>query len=201
VKEKPEDKAIRDGWVANIRAAWESCTEDQIRQGREWYHVAHQLAYAMSGGDVVAGAGILAAFSPQKAWYLNVRLAKGAFETGEAKGHFQDACRKVERILNGEDPLVVLPKDSKTWSFFRCIVNPNDPEPVVIDRHIWDVINDETNGNKARPITPRRYAQAAHALREAAEQLGELPSVVQAAVWVWKVESIAHLPHRPTQRV
>jgi hypothetical protein len=59
--------------------------------------------------------------------------------------------------------------------------SPEDPEAVVIDRHAHDVAVGKRYGNMDRGLSnKRRYATLAHAYREAARQLGELPSTVQA---------------------
>jgi hypothetical protein len=182
------DNATHDRYVANIIAAWGSATADQSARGRTWYRTAHELATIMSEGNTRAGAGVIAALSANKAWEQNVKIAAQAWATGEARGHVRDALGKAERIMLGEDPIVVLPTDSKTWNFFRCIADPEDAEAVVIDRHAHDVAVNERFGNADRGLSnKRRYATLAHAYREAARQLGELPSVVQAVTWVvWR---------------
>jgi hypothetical protein len=116
-------------------------------------------------------------------------LATDAFANQEARGHFGDACRKAGRIMAGEDPLTVLPTDSKTWNFFKCIADPDDWEAVVVDRHAHDIAVGEIYGNNDRGLGSKgRYAAIAHAYREAARVLGELPNVVQAVTWVAHVE-------------
>lgn len=186
-------------YVGRIIRTYNAATETQFERGLRWYRTAYELAEMISDGNPIAGAGVIAALSPQKAWYLNKRLAENAFETGEARGHVRDAVGKAQRIMEGEDPLTVLPEDSKTWNFYRCIIDPTDPDPVCIDRHAYDVAAGEINGNRKRAIGKREYAFLAHCYREAARRLGEVPSTVQAVTWVVQVDSVAHLPHRPKQ--
>ncbi len=82
----------------------------------------------------------------------------------------------------------MLPADSKTWNFFRAIVDPEDAEAVVIDRHAHDI----AAGRALRLPRPRPVQQAplrhvALAYRLAAQHLDELPSTVQAVTWVvWR---------------
>ena len=175
-------------YVDNIITIWQQATEDQIVRGRAWYRVAHDLAELISGGDVIMGAGVLAALSPQTEWSQNVKRAAQAFTDGKPSRHLGDALRKAQRIMNGEDPLAVLPRDSKTWSFYRCIVDPDDLEAVVIDRHAHDVAAGEPYGERNRGLSAkRRYAAIAEAYRRAAVALGESPSTVQAVTWtVWR---------------
>lgn len=187
-------------YVDNIVTAFCAASSEHVAAGRRWYPTARQVAYAMAIGmddgtpegydrAVRAGSGVIAALSPQKAWSTNVTMASKAFQSGVARGHVPDACVKASRIMNGEDPLTVLPDESKTWNFFRCIVDPSDADAVVIDRHAHDVAVGVVYGGTDRGLSnKRRYATVAHAYREAARVLGELPQVVQAVVWVAHVE-------------
>jgi hypothetical protein len=182
------DNTTHDRYVANILATWQRATAGQMADGRSWYRHANDLADIMSDGNVRAGAGVIAALSANKAWEINIRIAGEAFATGTLRGHVRDALAKAERIMMGQNPLVVLPIDSKTHNFYRCIVDPDDPDPVVIDRHAHDVAVGRRYGNEDRGLSnKRRYATLAHAYREAARRLGELPSTVQAVTWVaWR---------------
>lgn len=190
-----------EGMVANIVAAYERASEDQVGRGRSWYLTANQIATLLAEGNTAAGAGVLAALSPQKAWHLNKRLAEQAFASGEARGNVGDAVRKAERIMLGEDPLEVLPTDSKTWNFYRSIMDPSDPDPVCVDRHAFDLATGEVNGSGNRSLTKRRYAAVAHSYREAARRLGEVPSALQAITWCWHTETVlGDLPRRPGKR-
>jgi len=175
-------------YVSNMIAVWQRATVDETTEGRSWYRVAHGLADMISSGDVRRGAGVLAALSPQTAWERNIDLAADAFATGEPTGHLGDALRKAARIMAGEDPLSVLPDESKTWHFYRCIVDPDDADSVVIDRHAHDVAIAERYEGRDRGLSNRRrYAALALAYRLAARRLGEIPNTVQAVTWVvWR---------------
>jgi hypothetical protein len=184
------DDSTLERYVSNIITVWGRATDDQMVRGRAWYRTANDLATVLAEGNTRAGAGVIAALSPQKAWDHNVRLAREAFANGEARGHVRDAVGKAERIMLGEDPLSVLPADSKTWNFFRAIVDPEDAEAVVIDRHAHDVAVGERHGEQDRGLSSkRRYATLALAYRVAAQRLDEIPSTVQAVTWVvWREE-------------
>lgn len=184
------DDNTRKAMVSRIIDTYNSATADQRSRGLAWYRTAHQLADMMSEGNVVAGAGVIAALSANKGWEENARLAAQAFLTGEPSGHFGDAIRKAVRIMAGEDPSTVLPMSSKTGQFFRCILDPDDPDAVVIDRHAHDIAVGERYGNRDRGLSSKgRYALFAHVCREAAMQLNMLPQEVQAVTWVVQVES------------
>lgn len=182
------DGWTRESYVQNIIAVFESATPDQESSGRTWYATAHQIADMMTEGDVRTGAGLLAALSPQTSWWLNVELATDAYESGTPSRHVADALSKANRILAGVDPAEVLPMDRKTGHFYRCILDPSDPEAVCIDRHAHDIAVGKPFGAEERGLSSKgRYALIAHCYREAAQRLGELPQTVQAVTWVvWR---------------
>lgn len=182
------DAETRERYVLNILTVWSQATNEQEAQGRWWYRNAHDLADMMCDGDVRTGAGLLAALSPQTPWWLNVELASDAYETGRPSRHVGDALGKAAKILAGIDPAEVLPMDRKTGHFYRLILDPSDPDAICIDRHAHDVAVGEAYGTRDRGLYAKgRYALLAHCYREAAQRLGELPSVVQAVTWVvWR---------------
>lgn len=172
-----------DRYVQNITVAYRAATPDQVARGRQWYPVAHDLALIIGDGDVRKGAGVLAALSAQRSWELNVELATDA-ANGDVHGHTAQVLAKVGAMLEGADPAELLPMQLKTGNFWRCIVSPDDPDPVVIDRHAHDVAAGERYGNENRGLSSlNRYATLALAYRLAARRLSEIPSVVQAVVW------------------
>jgi hypothetical protein len=182
----------REYYVRNIISVWSVATDDQILQGRSWYRTAHETAAMLADGDVRTGAGLLAALSPQTSWWLNVELACEAFESGNATRHTGDSCGKANKILAGIDPVDVLPMRRKTGHFYRCILDPSDPVSVCIDRHAHDVAVGVAYGDWSRGLSAHgRYALIADCYWEAAQRLGEIPSVVQAATWVAWRENLA----------
>lgn len=192
------DAEQRELYVSRIVAAWENATDDQRERGRLWYLVAHDLAKYLAGGDVVKGAGVIAALSPQKEWHLNTRMAAKALR-GEPVGHLSDALRKCAAILAGADPAGILPMALKTGNFYRNILDPADPDPVTIDRHAHDVAaglpyvgigGKDMFGNRGLSNV-NRYAALAHCYREAGYRVGELPGHLQAGVWTAHIESKA----------
>ncbi|WP_405657752.1 hypothetical protein [Streptomyces sp. NBC_00079] len=187
----------REQYVRNIIAVWRSATPEQEQRGRSWYRSAHDLATVISGGDARRGAGVLAALSANTSWSENCRLARRVCITGELSGHFTDALAKVAKIMDGADPVDVLPMQRKTGMFFRCIADPDDPEAVVIDRHAHDIAVGETYGQCNRGLScASRYALLAHCYCEASLRLGELPSTVQAVTWVVHTERVTGIGNR-----
>lgn len=179
----------REAYVGNIINTFWSATPSRLQAGRDWYPRAHETARLIANdGDVVKGAGVLAALSPQTSWWLNVELASDAFENHRAGRHTRDSCRKANRIMAGEDPRTVLPMRRKTGQFFLCILDPSDTGPVCVDRHAHDVAVGKPFGDAHRGLDAHgRYDLIAECYREAAHRVGEIPSVVQAVTWVvWR---------------
>jgi hypothetical protein len=181
----------RRRYVSNIIATYERATEDQILRGKAWYPVAHDLAEMIGKGNVRMGAGVIAALSANKAWPENVKIATRALGSGKATGHVKDAITKATRIMNGADPVDVLPMASKTGNFYRCILDPADPDAVCVDRHAHDVAVGKVYGNDDRGLGAKgRYNALAECYRVAARRLGLVPSELQAITWVVQIESI-----------
>jgi hypothetical protein len=196
IKTDPSD-STRRRYIANIVKVYNRATPDQRRRGAEWYRTAHELADFLSEGDVVRGAGVIAALSANKSWDLNQRLARRAF-SGDVSGHTGANLAKVAKILAGTDPSEVLPMDAKTGNFYRCILDPEDQEAVCIDRHAHDIAVGRPYGDADRGLSAKgRYAVLSLAYRNAAAKLGVSPSVVQATTWVVWTEELAGVNHRP----
>jgi hypothetical protein len=185
-------------YVSNIVLRYGQATVEQRIAGERWYTTANQLAYMISGGETVKGAGVIAALSANKSWTENVKLSQRAFGSGKPSGHTRVQLVKAERIMAGESPESVL-GGHKTLNFFACMVDPQHATAVCIDRHAHDVAVGETYGNQERGLSnANRYETLARAYREAARRLNVVPSVVQAVTWVVQVEGYSNWNARHT---
>lgn len=155
----------------------------EYKEGLVWYPKAHDIASRIADGDITRGAGIIAALSPQKRWDQNVAIARDMFRTGSA-GHTTVQVGKARRILEGEHPLDVL-KGDKERSFFMNIHDPNDPNPVTIDRHAHDIAVNKIYGESDRGLDAAgRYDTFAKAYRVATGELGlDVANRTQSAPW------------------
>jgi hypothetical protein len=184
--------------VDNILAVYRAARPEQIAAGMQWYADAHTFALAISGGDLITGAGVIAALSPQTSWAQNMTLASRAFVEGFASGQTGANVDKANRILAGESPEDVLgwnnPKAKsghKVRNFYRNIVDPTGRE-CTIDRHAFDVAVGEQTDSKARGQLGRvgQYDLFADTYREAARLAGIAPAQMQAITWVTWREAI-----------
>lgn len=174
--------------AATILNTYSRLTSDQIADGMAWYRQAHELAATLDPANVLRAAGVISAFSPITKWSQTERLAKRAYMGGPITGHTPDNNRKVERILAGEDVVVVL-NGAKTVNFALVIADPSDPEAVVVDRHAFDIAVGRVTDERTRRILTRKgmYERFADCYREAAKIAGISPSQMQACTWVgWR---------------
>lgn len=182
------DTETFERYVTNIITRYGQASLEQKIAGERWYVTANQLANMIADGDVVTGAGVIAALSANKSWTENVKLSRRAFATGTASGHVGVQLRKAQSIMEGSAPLSVL-GGQKTVNFFLCIVDPQHESAVCIDRHAHDVAVGETYGNADRGLSAKgRYETLANAYREAARRLNTNPATVQAVTWVVQVD-------------
>jgi hypothetical protein len=194
----------REELVGNIISVYRQATPRQRERGKAWYPNANDIARII-GADVRVGAGMLAVLSAQRQWLETIKLAQQAAQVVDVKldgkqlKTMRDQEEKVKRIMAGEDPLEVLPQGLKTWNFYLCIVDPNHPSAVVVDRHAHDIARGRIFGDRPRGLSARtRYDLIADAYREAARRLKVKPLVVQAVTWVVWTEMLvrAGRPHR-----
>ena len=175
-------------WLANnILCTYAQSTDQDRAEGILWYPLAHLFAETVGKGSVKRGAGIIAALSPQTSWPLNKRLALAA-RSGKITGHTGANRRKALECRQGFEPLETL-GGNKVRAFYALIFEPTNAFDVVIDRHAFDCALGYVTNNRARKILKRvgAYDYVAGAYRKAAAELGILPSVLQATVWLtWR---------------
>jgi hypothetical protein len=170
-------------YVDNLIDLWEEIPESVREAGREWYPKAHELAREIGNGDVIIGAGILAALSPQKAWDINIRLAY-RIASGDFSGHVTDALDKCRAIMAGCNPSEVLPVGKKTWHFFHNIAFPIAECWVTIDRHAYRAATYDW-GNGSPVLNKTTYREIGTAYIVGAREVGEIPCDWQAGIWEW----------------
>lgn len=173
--------------VDNILPVYRAARPEHIVAGLAWYADAHTFALSIANGDLLQGAGVIAALSPQKSWTTNMVLASRAFVEGFASGQTGINNDKATRILNGEAPLAVL-GGNKVRNFYANIVSPTGPD-VTVDRHAFDIAVGEETDSKTRGQLERKgqYALFADTYRDTARLVGVPPATLQAVTWlVWR---------------
>lgn len=183
--------------VKRIIATYRAATDEQLAEGLNWYSDTHSLAVALSPGNPLMGAGVIAALSPRTPWERNKTLAIRAFADGVASGNMPAFCVKADRIMAGEDVPTVL-NGLKTIAFAQTIADPTHPTAVVVDRHAMSVAIGRASTDDDTAYLSRKgvYDLFADAYRTAAARVGVAPSVMQAVTWVvWRQTSIRTSAH------
>lgn len=202
----------------NITRTFRATTQEDRVNGREWYARARRLSERLAAGaatsvgplldedEVRRAAGVVAALSPRLAWRKNVEYAELAYAHRHLPiGEFaaliptlKANATKAYRILNGEDPDVVL-GGPKVRAFYFTIVNPTDTRTVVVDRHAIDIAFGQVMTDATRPVLKgKKYAEIAglyvNASKIVTRETGEIwtPADLQAATWTyWRRERAA----------
>lgn len=165
-------------------------TSADLRQGSDWYNAAHTFCIGLAdryGISVRQAAGIVASLSPQTGWAENMRRADHLCRTEGCAGLSRNVA-KARAILFGQVPEDVLaPKCSagygpKVRAFYANILDPENPEPVTVDRHAYVIAYGTENGI-SRIGRQNGYDRVACLYRETARDLGLRPNVLQAVTW------------------
>lgn len=191
--------------AANVVKSYDMSTPDQRAQGMRWYEDAHNIASMIGGGNAEKGAGLLAAYSPQTAWPVNMfnaaRAAQQNRALGKEDGMITGAMqRSAQRILDGEPIEQVMGNAApKIGAFARLITSggddPADPlGQVVVDRHAMSVAMGKRLTKQVSDKAPigdkRYYEHVADQYRIAANELSAReghqisPHQLQAITWL-----------------
>lgn len=157
---------------------YQRASADAIRNGLEWYPATRLWCREMAeryGVGIDTTAAILAVLSQRKRWRENKLAAVQALK-GTPYAAMGQMRRKVQRLLNGENPAHVV-TGPKIRSFWKAIMG--DQDAVVLD--VWML---KAYGETKKTLTPKQYERLADRLRRDAKRLGIAPSVYQATVWV-----------------
>ena len=175
--------------VNNILEQWNLSSNEEVWLGREWYTLAHEYLQAVADSQshkvgVECVANIVAVLSPGVSWDRNLleadHILDGANVDDESFTAFKANVAKAQWVLEGDFTQV---KGPKVEPFARLLANPTADE-VVIDRHAIRVALGNTPRNRGAYCTRARVLRFQAAYRDAAEILGEVPSHVQAVVWL-----------------
>jgi len=194
----------------NIVGHWDMASEEEKGQGKNWYPDAHHIAKAIAGGDAHKGAHVLATYSAQTPWPINMHNASRSFREGKAVGGKGGGVMasgqqrdSAQRVMNGENGQDVL-KGHKIRAFAHLIEHGGDKDPsnprVVVDRHALSVaagrrLSDAETGPAQQAManhhyykhTEDMYHQAAQHINKRDGRTGDdevKPHEVQAATWL-----------------
>jgi hypothetical protein len=179
----------RGGYIARIMEAYGRATIKDLRAGIAWYDRAQSVAEKIHP-NVLVGAGVLAALSPQTDWMHNKLYATMTCESWLRNDPYPPSVSTGNRlgkawdILCLENPTVEaitsILNGPKTQRFFRNIIG--DMQAVTID--VWAKRIATGFKDDSSPKPGHDYNTLEQAYQIAASRLGIDPRDLQAAVWV-----------------
>jgi hypothetical protein len=191
--------------VGNILRVFHQATPDEMAYGLNWYHLANKECRSLASEfcrPVSAGAGVVAALSPNQSWGTTLMASRRVFEAvqkGLGPGEvvvptYPLNKEKAFQIARGRRPLAVL-GGPKVLAFYHTIMYPAKSDLVVVDGHAYSIWAGQrhilSGGDKGVPV-PRltargRYETVTEDYRDAARTLSLRPWQVQAVTWVvWR---------------
>lgn len=197
--------------LANLQKVYDQSTERdrQIAISSYWkYHRLTAQIAAKHGSTSKIGAAVFAALSPNNDYWGNLRDVDtliGAWAAGKNLADFNVSAygsnkRKAWEIAHGADPdalIVAL----KTCNFFHNVDNPDDPNWVTIDGHMFNIfhgirrpLQSRNNKNRVVKVGKWDYIEISAAVKTFAENHRLIPCQMQGILWgVWrKMHNIAN---------
>lgn len=172
-----------------MRRIYESTTQEERNQGKQWYKTAHELAKLIQEETghthtLKQIAGIISALSPGNKWERNTQDAKAvimAHNTGLAPEQIKVCTygKNKEKAFNIAQGLDLIQDTArKTFSFVENILL--NPDRVTIDRwHLRALFGPGVEGTP----TPKIYDQLARLTIQEAEKVGLKGYEYQAIIW------------------
>ena len=169
----------------NITRKYEIANDEELRIGREWYSIAKleaQIIAATYGITQHQSIAIMAQLSPRTRWNKNVAGTIDLLENGWPMGHIPQNVFRAIDSANSIDPLN--DPNGKKVNAFAQNINGN-PIPVTIDVWAMRTAMNNAPGNYERMIDlVGVYGAIQLAFQSVANKQNELPSSLQAIVWV-----------------
>jgi membrane-bound lytic murein transglycosylase B len=187
--------------VRNILKVYRMATDDDVRDGIEWYARALREAQSISrklGVPVSTVVGVMAALSPNNRWERNKVDAFNmcsAYVKGLYVGDFKvstyfkmkvKAWSILEDGLTDDDAILARLNGQKIRSFYSNIMGLDE---VTVDGHALNIARGYRVGltDDSTTIGKRMYRDLQGAYVRAAKRAGVKPHEIQAITWtVWK---------------
>ena len=160
---------------------------------KNWYFEINDYCNTLSevyDVPLIKVAGIMSALSPNNTVRLNcISLEKFLRYDGNCKvTTFNGQKNKALTILNSPDNITVeevknilssnVNSGLKTKAFFDNIYRPHTSTEVTID--LWMIRWAKIEGS----LTPKKYRETAQKIIEMAKEIGVIPHMLQAKIWV-----------------
>jgi hypothetical protein len=176
-------EALASDVADKVKGYWEAADSETRKAGRGWYPMAHIEARLMSeatGYTRRQTAAVIAVLSPLTRWAGNIEDAWRVIQGMSARHALPRNVVKAKRIMAGE-PIWQVLGGKKVRSFYLNIAYPLRYRGTTNDSWMARGL-----GLDEREIfsTWGVYEAVTAGIQTAADELGELPNVLQAVAWV-----------------
>ncbi len=175
--------------VEHLMSWYQGASEECRKAGREWYDVQREAIRTISQAYAVkysTCAAVVAALSPRTQWAQNlagaarlIRAWKNDQEMPTNVTLYRKNAVKAWRILNGEHAYDVFATSPKVFAFWSNLMG--DETAITVDTWMVKSVGEERGAKSG--IKAPLYNRISAAVRDAAFQVGEVPSDFQAIVW------------------
>lgn len=183
--------------VDNLKLTLQQANKHDVAVGHAAYARYNRIITLMAtqtGATPRTAAAVFSALSPNNDYFGNLRDAHTllrAAAQGRTLGDFKVSTyghnkRKAWAIAHGIEPLEVIVAP-KTRSFFLNVADPNDPQPVTIDGHMYNIWSNKRQNLVGLKWRKSQYEEIAEDVRKLAREQGCVPCQMQAILWhTWR---------------
>lgn len=183
--------------VDNLKRTLDRASPFEIEAGLDSYRKYNRIMAALAaktGHTPRIASAVFAALSPNNDYHGNLRDTHTLLNAARCGANIDDFSvstygnnkRKAWRIVHGEDPLELIVA-KKTRSFFLNIADPNDPEPVTVDGHMYNVWRCQRENLVGLRWRTKHYDEIAEGVRELAARCRFVPCQLQGILWItWR---------------
>ena len=172
--------------VKRLRALWAEATPEDVDAGMNWYPNMNEWCIRLSvihGVSVEQVAALAAIYSPRKQWDVARAMTERMLD-GDPPPTFGRDMAKAERIMAGEDPMMVV-SGNKVTSFCHNLLL--HLKWITIDTHAFEQVTGldyNNNGNHHLLERVGIYKTYSACFTTVAREVGLEGASLQAVLWV-----------------
>lgn len=183
---------MRTLYVNRLIHILENATKPDIKAGKEWYNIAHDISEDIGTRTSTPGIvvrRVLSKISPRNRWETTIPGAENLirFGPGAKTGTTNKMAGLAYRMVENHSLHLFSVSAPKTWHFFMNMDTPDENTGVTIDRHAVYALGIPFNPNGKGPnsnMSVRQYRWIAGVYSEVASELGYLEHQAQAICWI-----------------
>lgn len=188
------NKKLVKEYTRNILNAYELCSEQDIKEGKNWYRNANFFACELSQQfpfNLDNVCAVISALSPACSWEVNKRDAFNLLNNTEGYkfSSYGANVAKAKKAKVHPNPASLFGITGlKTKAFYGNILQPESKQDVTIDRHAAAICEGRFfKKSGSIRLTPIQYEVMKNAYINAANIVNLVPCQLQAIVWTWHV--------------